>query len=224
MKEDFCNIKKIIAMEKIILILKFVFLILCISAVSCGDTLEMAASRKTGFVNIVRKDGIEFRLSLLNEQGNPALVFREGENFSFHFEMENVRKDDRRQYVAHIMGYLFGSGFCDVYTRNGDLSIALFQHQAACGYVMRTLPFDGENRLTVSLPLYDDSEEWRNGTCVYRRNTPSVLPKGSYSTGFTCTFDYCIPPEWDGKDWNSIPPKTWVEVGPITMNIDFTVE
>ena len=45
---------------------------------------------------------MEFHLSLLNEQGNQAVTFRKGENFSFRFEMENIRKDDKRQYIAHI--------------------------------------------------------------------------------------------------------------------------
>jgi hypothetical protein len=188
------------------------------------NDLSMPASKKTGFINTVRKDGVEFRLSLLNEQGKPDVTFREGENIIFHFEMENVRKDDRRKYEENLMGGMFGGGFCDVYTRNGDLLISLFQRQAFCEFIFVALPFDGKNRLTVSLPLYDDSEGWPHGHCGYRRNNPSVLPKGSYSTGFTYTFRYYIPPEWDGKDWNSIPPETWVEVGPVTMNIDFTVE
>ena len=189
----------------------FVFLILCISTISCAQ-MDEPASEKTGFINTVEKDGVRFRLSLLNEQGNPAVTFREGENFRFRFEMENIRKDDKREYIAHLMGFMFGGGFCDVYTRKGDLLISLFQREAACEYVMRTVPFDGKNRLTASLPLYDDNEEWPNGTCVYRRNPPSVLPKGTYSTGFTCTFEYRISPD------------TWVETGPVTMNINFTIE
>lgn len=162
---------------------------------------------------------------MLNEQGKPAVVFREGENFSFRFEMENLKKEDKRQYEAHLMGKMFAYGFRRVYTQSGDLSIAVFQNEAACEYVLRTNPFDGENRLGVTLPLYDDNEEWPNGTCVYRRNPSVALPKGSYSTGFDCTFEYRIPPVWNKNDPEAvIPPTTRVETGPITMKIDFTIE
>jgi hypothetical protein len=175
------------------------------------DDMDRPASEKTGFVHIVRKDGVEFRLCLLNEQGEPATVFKEGENFSFRFEMENLLNGDGRRYIAHLMGALFGRGFCNVYTQDKDWVYAVFQSQAACTYVLQTDAFYGENRLMVTLPLYDDNEEWPHGTCVYRRNPPLALPKGNYSTGFIYVFEYRIP-------------SAEIEVGPITMNIDFTIE
>jgi hypothetical protein len=201
MKEDFCDIKKIIAMEKITLILKFVFLILCISAVSCGDTLEMAASRKNGFINTVRKDGVEFRLSLLNEQGKPAVTFREGENISLRFEMENLRKNDGREYSIGLFCEMRTGGFGEVFTSDNMMVCAL-DWDVACLASMQTFSFDGENRYVyTSRPLQS-------------QRPPVVLPKGDYYTGFTHTFKYRIPD----------PPNTRVEIGPITMNIDFTVE
>jgi hypothetical protein len=169
------------------------------------------ADETTGYVNTVRKDGISFKLSLLNEDGKPATVFREGENFSFCFEMENLRKNDKREYPAHFMGGLFNSGFCRIYTTDGDSVCAVFQETAACVYMFMSYPFDGDNRLIVSHPLHDDNEEWPHGTCVYRRNPTIDLPKGNYYTGFTYTFRYYILNEWE-------------EVGPVTMRVDFTIK
>jgi hypothetical protein len=59
--------------------LRFIFAILCAFTFSCAqrDDIDRPASKKTGSVHTVRKDGIEFRLSLLNEQGEPAVTFRE---------------------------------------------------------------------------------------------------------------------------------------------------
>jgi hypothetical protein len=44
--------------------LKLVFVMLCLCTVSCAridDDMEKPASKKTGFVYTVRKDGIEFK-------------------------------------------------------------------------------------------------------------------------------------------------------------------
>jgi hypothetical protein len=215
--------------------IKFAFVMLCLGMISCaqmnddagiGDlaNTEMLASEETGFVHTVRKDDVRFKFCLLNELGEPANAFREGENFSFHFEMENLKENDKREYIVHHMGRLFSRGFCRVYTRSEDLAVAIFHNEAACAYVFQSIPFDGENRLNVNIPMYDDNGEWPYYSCTYRRNSPVALPKGTYSTGFTCTFEYRIPPVWDGKNINAIPPSTFVEVGPITMNIDFTIE
>ncbi|MDR2139753.1 MAG: hypothetical protein LBP50_09425 [Tannerella sp.] len=213
-------------MKKKALLLNVIFVMLCRGTASCTqmyDDMDRPAGKKTGYVHTVRKDGVEFKLCLLNEQGEPAAVFREGENFSFRFEMENLREGDGRQYIAHLMGGLFGSGFCNVFTPDRDSVHAVFQRGARCVFVLGTDPFDGENRLSVTIPLHDDEEEWHHGTCDYFRNPPAVLPKGNYSTGFTYTFEYRIPPPGN-TDINSTPPSTWVEVGPVTMKIDFTIE
>ncbi|MDR0700655.1 MAG: hypothetical protein LBG28_15770, partial [Tannerella sp.] len=193
--------------------MKFVFAILCVMMISCTrmdgdiDDIDCPASENTGFVHIVRKDGVEFRLCLLNEQGEPSIVFKEGENFSFRFEMENLLKGDGRQYEADLIGDMFESSFCNVYTRDKGLVYAVFQRFPTCYTNFRTDLFDGENRLDVTIPLYDDKEGWSDGTCYHRRNSPVALPKGEYSTGFTYTFEYRTSPD------------IWVEVGPITMNI-----
>jgi hypothetical protein len=162
---------------------------------------------------------VDFRLSLLNEEGKTATTFREGENFSFRFEMENLRKNDKRQYKAHLMGGLFNSGFCRIYTTDGDFVYAAFQETAACAFVLRMNPFDGDNQLTVTHAIHYNNEEWHHGMCGYRRNPPVDLPKGDYYTGFTYTFEYSIPPE--NVETGS---STRVETGPVTMRINFTIE
>jgi hypothetical protein len=116
-------------------------------------------------------------------------------------------------------GGLFNRGFCRIYTTDEDLVYALFQETAACVYVLRTDPFDGDNQLTVTHAIHYNNEEWHHGTCGYRRNPPVDLPKGNYYTGFTYTFSYRIPPKNVETDFS-----TWVETGPVTMRIDFTIE
>jgi hypothetical protein len=164
------------------------------------STIDEPASEKTGFINTVEKDGVRFRLSLLNEQGNPAVTFREGENISLRFEMENLRENDGRKYWISLFCDMRARGFGEVFTPDNTLACAL-DRDVQCLTSLQTDPFDGENRYIYTLQLQ-----------VQR--PPVVLPKGDYYTGFTHTFEYRIPD----------PPNTWVETGPVTMRIDFTIE
>jgi hypothetical protein len=212
----FCISNHFLLMLNVLLMDYFKFLCVALCAFvfsSCMDDGEGSALVK------VKKDDIAFRLSLLNEQGEPANVFNEGENFIFHFEMENLRKNDKREYAAHHMGKLLYAGFCRIYdAANGDSVYSAFQNTAACAYVYMSYPFDGDSRLNISLPLHYDNEEWRYGACVFRRNPPFFLPKGDYYTGFTCTFLYSIPS-------GSVEiPSSEVETGPVTMKVYFTVK
>jgi hypothetical protein len=198
--------------------LKFILVMLCLDTVSCTDDINMPASRRTGFVNTVKKDGIVFRLCLLNEAGIPATAFREGENFIFHLEMENVRKNDKRQNSILKMSSFFTGNVCCIYTPDED-SVHVFQPTAACEYSGGLhYPFDGENRFEATVPLRDDYEEWPRGGCVFRCNPPVSLPKGKYHTEFTKTFEYRIP------SGNPEISSTTVETGPVTMKVDFTIE
>jgi hypothetical protein len=180
-----------------------VFMICCLGAVSCSDDLYEPATKSSGYVNTVRKDGISFKLSLLNEEGKPATVFREGENFSFRFEMENLRKNDKRKASQVICASQMGTGgFGKVFTPDHTLACV---RDIMCTLPLSLFPFDGENRYTATVPLYDT------------QHPPVVLPKGDYYTGFTYTFVYAVSVNDGSPIWD-------VEVGPVTMRIDFTVE
>jgi hypothetical protein len=106
------------------------------------DDMERPAGKKTGFVNTVRKDGVEFRLSLLNEQGKPANVFREGENFSLHFEMENLREGDEREYLAQLFGDMYtGAGLGEVLSSGGERVASFFSEGGLCLKVLQSHPY-----------------------------------------------------------------------------------
>jgi hypothetical protein len=178
-------------------------MICCLGAVSCSDDLYEPATRSSGYVNTVRKDGISFKLSLLNEEGKPATVFREGENISLHFEMENLRKGDSRK-TPEVICTMGTGGFGKVFTPDGTPA---YIRDIMCNMMLRLSPFDGENRYAATVQLYDT------------QHPPVVLPKGDYYTGFTYTFRYVA-----SIDIDRYPIYEWVETGPVTMRIDFTVE
>ncbi|MDR2928301.1 MAG: hypothetical protein LBV41_08920 [Cytophagaceae bacterium] len=57
-------------------------------------------------------NGITFKFCLLNEQGQPATVFNEGENFSFYFSVTN-NTEEKLFYVPEIVRS--NDSFCKVF-------------------------------------------------------------------------------------------------------------
>ncbi len=60
-------------------------------------------------------NGIEFKFCLLNEQGQPATVFNEGENFSFRFSIKN-KTEESLNY--NDRGFVFLKEFFEVNSKN----------------------------------------------------------------------------------------------------------
>ncbi|MDR1330618.1 MAG: hypothetical protein LBK07_00765 [Tannerella sp.] len=168
-----------------------VCMMLCLGMISCTqmNDMEMPAGKKTGFVNTVRKEGVEFRFSMLNERGEPANVFREGENFSFYFEMENLRKGDEREYYMGLYCTLSDmAGLGKIYTPDNEL-VCSIRSRIMCAAALISYPFYGEEKFTMRVSLQDAFD--------MKTYLPLniTLPKGSYSAGFTHIFDYRLNPD-----------------------------
>jgi len=76
--------------------LKLSAIILLFSFISAGCQKDDIFELDIGDENaVIQKEvnGIEFKFCLLNEQGEPATVFNEGENFTFHFSFKNNTQD-----------------------------------------------------------------------------------------------------------------------------------
>jgi hypothetical protein len=132
------------------------------------DDMDKPASKKTGYVHTERKDGVEFKLCLLNEQGEPAAVFREGENFSFRFEMENLRKGDGREYFVQLFGDMYAeAGFGEIFSSSGERVASFFSEGGGCDKVLASYPFD-KNRLAVIFPWKGNPNgEWTKSLSCY---------------------------------------------------------
>ena len=65
----------------------------------------------------VEKNGVGIEFCLLNEQGQPATVFNEGEDFKFHLAIINNVEPDTAMYI--VSHFLSNSGLFRVYSRNG---------------------------------------------------------------------------------------------------------
>ena len=82
-------------MKTTILKISLIFLLLLTMGAGCEkdeDFLELPIGAENPVI-LKEVDGIEFKFCLLNEQGEPATVFNEGENFTFDFEFKNLTYD-----------------------------------------------------------------------------------------------------------------------------------
>jgi hypothetical protein len=178
---------------------------------------------ENGTVQVIEKDGIRFRFSLLNSWGEPATVFKEGEKFSFRFEMENLQMDDNRKHFGHLTSDLLASGLSEVFTAENDTAGRPFNEAGRCAMVLKLQSFYGDDKYVETIPWSGTEDEWNDVSrlCTFYRNHLLPLSKGRYYTGFTHTFQYAIP--------NAIPTDdasqySLVEFEPLTFRINFIVE
>lgn len=83
-------------MKTILLKISVIFLFLSLMGAGCEkeDELLWEISPESNTAVIQKEvDGIEFKFCLLNEKGEPATVFNEGENFTFLFSFKNNLAD-----------------------------------------------------------------------------------------------------------------------------------
>ncbi len=84
---------------------------------SINPVTELAIDGEQKVIS-VGNNGIGIEFSLLNEQGEPATVFDEGENFRFHLALKNNVKRDTAMYI--VSDFLTNSGLFCVFSSNGD--------------------------------------------------------------------------------------------------------
>ena len=142
----------------------------------------------------VEDNGIGIEFCLLNEQGEPATVFKEGENFKFHLGIVNNVKEYDSLYI--VTDFLRNPGLFMVYKENNDK-------------VGKPVKWKGMNEISDICPIYK-GETWKiefpwheeRGTekPFDYRNLIRVLqhyfmglaqpylPKGKYYTAFTRQF------------------------------------
>lgn len=83
-------------MKTTLLKISFIFLLLGLMGAGCekDDEILWEISPESKTAEIQKEvDGIEFSFCLLNEKGESATVFIEGENFSFNFSFKNKMQD-----------------------------------------------------------------------------------------------------------------------------------
>ena len=177
-------------MKTTILKISFIFLFLSLMGAGCQREEEEIFELQIGDKNaVIQKevDGVEFKFGLLNENGEPATVFREGENFTFHFSVKNNTTQD----LFFDRNVLLNSEFCTVYAMENNKRIGT--------------PFEGKYLYLIGrgafqlvqggidsfeVPWEDNRDEWSHSSISFNSTHQKPLSKGSYYTGFTHQFNF----------------------------------
>ena len=175
-------------------------------------------SKKSVINNMV--DGIEFKFCLLNEKGVPAIRFKQGENFSFHFEMINHRRDKlyHDDNDCEFRSIYFGR----VISMGQDTICSKFRRHSICVLTLPPEPFYGKyNKMELTINWKDKQSKWfinENNEIEEELFYMHDLPIGEYYTDFSKTFSFI----YYTKD--PCEPQRNYYVGPITFKINFKIE
>ena len=156
-------------------------------------------------------DGIAFKFCLLNEQGKPATVFNEGENFSFYFSVTNQSKKDF-YYDAYLLAY--DKKFLRTYTSsNFDLGKS-YNPLLHTDIGIAAYPFNDGDVYIIKVPWL---HEKGSVLCVenfwYESIIQKPLVKGFYYTNFKYSFYF------QGKQDNNT-----VRTDSINFKINFKIQ
>lgn len=147
--------------------------------------LEISPNSETAVIQ-KEVDGIEFKFCLLNEKGEPATVFKEGENFLFNFSFKNNTSN-----TIIVTTEFINQNFYRVFRSSSNTDKGKPWTGLWCQYSL------SPQEITLE---QSNSKELRCPWILDERNTPDyplcmsmskdLLNKGEYFTSFTLDFHY----------------------------------
>ena len=126
--------------------------------------------------------GISFTLYLINEEGKPATVFNEGENFYFYFSIKN-NSGKNYYYNAYECGYI--TDFFRVFSSIGvdygkSYKVLPMPDLGETGY-----PFNNGDTYTFKIPwMHSEVALFEGEDFSYQSVLRDKLKKGTYYTSF----------------------------------------
>lgn len=199
-------------------------LILVLTLWGCGKTPENPVTDipVNGTVKMIRveQNGVEITFCLLNEQGEPATIFSQGENFRFHLAIKNRVQKDTALYI--VSSFLSNPDLFQVYDENG-ISEGKPWKLSKCSYIS-----DGVNELkrgeewTMESPWQEnDSVESHFLQCYFQGLDQPLLPSGKYYTAFTQQF--CLGRYFHYEDYSDTPYE-FMCTDTLTFKINFEIK
>lgn len=124
------------------------------------------------------RNGISYKLILLNEQEKEATIFSSGENITFSFRIENFEDDT----IFFGLDFLIGDNF-KIYNEYDTLIGKLYEEVLIdkIAIVNRLLP---KNVFCLNVPWVTDSKFFNYGFYHFRTKPNTFLPKGKYYTTY----------------------------------------
>ena len=173
-------------MKTTIFKISFIFLLLSLMGAGCvkedEDEFELQIDDKSAVIQ-KEVDGVEFKFCLLNENGEPATVFREGENFTFQFSITNntgvLLYNDSRFLDKNIFN-VYDIKNID-YGKPYELTFIMKIGQGAN-------PLAVGSPYTLIVPWKDNRESWNSLYYSFKGLSKDLLPKGKYFTQFSHQF------------------------------------
>jgi len=199
-----------------ILRLSLVALMFAATTVGCQDENDLFELQIGDENAVIQKkvDGIEFKFCLLNEQGESATIFSEGENFTFLFAIKNRRSE-------HLPFYDYG-----YYELNDFLTVKSDEKSYGRPFLFKGYNPTKELRwlrtaedysynysYNFMVPWHDKRDQWKSYWGFFESTKQPYLKKGKYFTQFAYNFSFGMP----GKE-----PE--LETGLITFKINFEIK
>lgn len=152
---------------------------------------EISPDSKTAVIQ-KEVDGIEFKFCLLNEQGEPATVFNEGENFTFQFAIKNNRSESLPFYDY---GYYELDDFLAVKSDGKSYGMPFLFKRYSTTLELRWLRSGVSDELgyNFTVPWHDERDEWQLYWGYFESTKQPFLEKGTYNTQFSYKFSFGEP-------------------------------
>ena len=133
---------------------------------------------------------IEFKFCLLDSTGAPAVVFKEGDNFSFYLSFINHGNLDSVINLDNSFLYEPKNYFCKVFNDNDSLiGLPFFIPPFVIKIGSGAHPFYGDHqKYELTVPWKDDRSQWETLHCIFQSAHQNYLPKGKYYTRFSHRF------------------------------------
>jgi hypothetical protein len=179
-------------MKTAILKMGFIFLFLSLTEAGCDDNekdlWKISPESKNAMIQ-QEVDGIEFKFCLLNEEGEPATVFNEGENFSFYFSVTNKR-DEKLNFDAGF-AQTNQNDFCDIYDSEDQNIGKPYNVLTVLMIGAGAYPFQSDTTYVFEVPWVDNRNDiWFWEKATYESSHREPLEKGDYYTGFKYRFRF----------------------------------
>ena len=131
-------------------------------------------------------NGLAFKFCLLNEKGEPATVFKEGENFNFSFRIKN-ETGKNLYYNAYPCAY--SDSFFSVSDSSGKTVGKSYEALPQTDIGIAAYPFNNNDSYTFKVTwLHPEKSIVQGGDFRYKSLKRKPLKTGSYYTSFSHKF------------------------------------
>jgi len=168
----------------------FFIALLITGATACKDAIDDSSwdISPDSKLQVIEKEinGIAFKFCLLNEQGKPATIFNEGENFSFYFSVSNDSKKNY-YYVGYAIAY--DKNFLRVFNSSGYDFGKSYSPLPIPEVGIAAWPFNAGAVHIIKVPwLHEKDSVLCAENFCYESIIQKPLVKGIYYTGFKYSF------------------------------------